>query len=106
VVFEVILNGMAMFNHANARLNPTADGLLRKLLVTPDMHRVHHSVIVRETNSNFGFNLSIWDRLFKTYRAQPAEGHGAMTIGLDEFRDERLLTLPYILALPVTWRRR
>ncbi len=93
LVFEVILNAMAMFNHANFKLPLGLDAVLRTLLVTPDMHRVHHSVIPFETNSNFGFNLSIWDRLFGTYIAQPEGGHEGMTIGIDLFRtahDERL----------------
>src|SRR5262249_30644660 len=68
---------------------------------TPDMHRVHHSALVRETNSNFGFNLPWWDFLFGTYRAQPAAGHDGMTIGLSQFRDERVERLPWMLALPV-----
>ena len=100
VVFEVLLNGMALFNHGNIRIPERLDSLLRLLVVTPDMHRVHHSVIIRETNSNFGFNLSWWDRLFGTYRAQPARGHGGMTIGLAQFRDPARLTLPWLLLLP------
>lgn len=93
LIFEVVLNGMAMFNHGNVRLPAGLDRALRMLFVTPDMHRVHHSVTPRETNSNFGFNLSVWDRLFGTYRAQPAAGHTGMTIGLERFRtpsDQRL----------------
>ena len=104
VLFEIILNGMAMFNHANIRLPLKIDALLRLLLVTPDMHRVHHSVIRRETNSNFGFNLSIWDRLFGTYRAQPAQGHGGMTIGLSQFQSKQPGSLGWMLALPFTGR--
>jgi sterol desaturase/sphingolipid hydroxylase (fatty acid hydroxylase superfamily) len=65
------------------------------------MHRIHHSVIIRETNSNYGFNLSVWDRLFGTYRSQPQKGHAAMVIGLSQFRDEKKLTLPWLLILPV-----
>ena len=93
LVFEVILNAMAMFNHANFKLPLGLDAVLRTMFVTPDMHRVHHSIIPEETNSNFGFNLSIWDRLFGTYIAQPTGGHEGMTIGIDLFRtvrDERL----------------
>ncbi len=101
LVFEVILNGMAMFNHGNIRLSPSLDRLLRYIIVTPDLHRVHHSVIIRETNSNYGFNLSIWDRLFGTYLPQPAKGHLDMTIGLSQFRDHRRLTLPWLLILPI-----
>ncbi len=101
LVFEVLLNGMALFNHANVRLPVPADRVLRRLLVTPDMHRVHHSTRVSETNSNYGFNLSIWDRVFGTYVDQPRLGHDGMSIGLDEFRDSRQVDrLPGMLALP------
>jgi sterol desaturase/sphingolipid hydroxylase (fatty acid hydroxylase superfamily) len=103
VIFEVLLNATSMFNHGNARMPLWLDRILRWLVVTPDMHRVHHSVIRRETNSNFGFNLPWWDRLLGTYRAQPAAGHEGMTIGLTEFRDEGTVErLPGILALPFT----
>ena len=101
VVFEVLLNATAMFNHANARLPVGIDRMLRLFVVTPDMHRVHHSVLRRETDSNYGFNLPWWDRLFGTYRAQPTAGHDGMTIGLAELRDPARLTLPWMLALPV-----
>ena len=101
LVFEVLLNGMAIFNHANVSLPRAIDRMVRYLLVTPDMHRVHHSTLVRETNSNYGFNLSIWDRVFKTYIDQPEKGHQEMTIGLAEFRDARQVDrLPGMLALP------
>jgi len=93
IIFEVLLNGTAMFNHANASLPKSVDRLVRLVLVTPDMHRVHHSDIPVETNSNFGFNLPWWDRLFGTYRAQPSAGHDRMTTGLGRFRtaaDQRL----------------
>jgi sterol desaturase/sphingolipid hydroxylase (fatty acid hydroxylase superfamily) len=100
VVFELVLNGMAMFNHGNIKLSSSIDRLLRFFIVTPDMHRVHHSVIIHETNSNYGFNLSIWDRLFGTYRAQPSKGHQDMVIGLSQFRDQKRLTLPWLLILP------
>lgn len=100
VVFEVLLNATSMFNHSNASMPAGIDRILRLFVVTPDMHRVHHSVIGRETNSNFGFNLPWWDRLLGTYRAQPEAGHEGMTIGLPKFRDEKELTLPKILALP------
>ena len=101
LVFEVLLNGMAIFNHANVSLPRAIDRMVRYLLVTPDMHRVHHSTLPRETNSNYGFNLSIWDRVFKTYIDQPEKGHQAMTIGLAEFRDVRQVDrLPGMLALP------
>jgi len=102
IVFEVILNAAAMFNHSNWRLLPGVDRLVRLVVVTPDMHRVHHSVIIRETNSNYGFNLSWWDRLFGTYQAQPLKGHGAMTIGLAAFRDAQRLGLLRLLAMPFT----
>ncbi len=101
LLFEIILNGMAMFNHGNIAMATSADRLLRLLLVTPDMHRVHHSVIIRETNSNFGFNLSCWDRLFGTYQPQPAAGHLQMTIGLARFRDPKRLNLSRLLVLPL-----
>ena len=100
LVFEVLLNATSMFNHGNIRIPAGIDRRLRLCMVTPDMHRVHHSVIPRETNANFGFNLPWWDRLCGTYRAQPDEGHEGMTIGLKEFRDPRMLTLHRLLALP------
>ena len=100
VAFEVILNGTAQFNHGNIRIPEAVDRWLRLVVVTPDMHRVHHSVIPRETNSNFGFNLPWWDRLCGTYRAQPEQGHTGMSIGLKEFRDPKLLTLPRLLIQP------
>jgi len=100
VIFEVVLNAMAMFNHANARLPQVLDTRLRRLLVTPDMHRVHHSIVRDETNRNFGFNLSWWDRLFGTYRAQPAAGHVQMTIGLEQFQQAETYRLRWMLALP------
>ena len=101
LVFEVLLNATAMFNHANLRLPQRLDRVLRLVLVTPDMHRVHHSVVPRETNSNFGFNLAAWDRIFGTYRAQPAAGHEAMTIGVEQFRDPRELRLDRMLTQPL-----
>ena len=100
LVFEALLNATSMFNHANAYLPSGIDRLVRLFLVTPDMHRVHHSVIIRETNSNYGFNLPWWDRIFKTYRAQPVKGHTDMNIGLANFRDPKKLTLPWMLAIP------
>jgi len=100
LIFEVLLNGAAMFNHGNIRLPLKIDRILRYFIVTPDMHRVHHSVIIRETNSNYGFNLPWWDRLFGTYCDQPANGHEEMTIGLTQFRDSAKLTLPWLLILP------
>lgn len=101
VIFEVVLNATAMFNHANARLPLGLDRALRLVLVTPDMHRVHHSVEDDETNSNFGFNLPWWDRLFGTYRDQPRGGHQGMTIGIHGFDDPRQVDrLPGMLLLP------
>jgi sterol desaturase/sphingolipid hydroxylase (fatty acid hydroxylase superfamily) len=99
-VFEVILNGMAMFNHANIKIPLSVDAWLRRIVVTPDMHRVHHSVIIRETNSNYGFNLSCWDRLLGTYKDQPEKGHADMVIGLAQFRDSKKLSLWHLLLLP------
>jgi sterol desaturase/sphingolipid hydroxylase (fatty acid hydroxylase superfamily) len=103
VAFEVLLNATSLFNHGNIYLPRWLDRLLRLVVVTPEMHRVHHSVIPRETNSNFGFNLPWWDFLFGTYRAQPAAGHEDMTIGLEQVRDEKqadrlhwMLLLPFI----------
>jgi sterol desaturase/sphingolipid hydroxylase (fatty acid hydroxylase superfamily) len=100
LVFEVLLNATSMFNHGNVRLPAGADRVLRRLVVTPDMHRVHHSARREETDSNFGFNLAWWDRLFGTYRAQPEGGHEGMIIGLDQFRHARELRLDRMLAQP------
>lgn len=100
VIFEVLLNATSMFNHGNVRLPLWLDRHLRLFVVTPDMHRVHHSVIVRETDSNFGFNLPWWDRLFGTYRAQPEKGHLGMTIGIEDFRTVRDLRLDRMLVQP------
>ncbi|HEY5569069.1 MAG TPA: sterol desaturase family protein [Gammaproteobacteria bacterium] len=100
LIFEVLLNATSMFNHGNVRIPMQLDRALRCVLVTPDMHRVHHSVAPRETNSNFGFNLPWWDRLFGTYRAQPAAGHEGMTIGIEQFREPRELRLDRMLMQP------
>jgi sterol desaturase/sphingolipid hydroxylase (fatty acid hydroxylase superfamily) len=100
LTFEILLSGMAMFNHGNLAIGKAVDQWLRLLIVTPDMHRVHHSVIIRETNSNYGFNLSVWDRLFGTYCSQPRKGQTDMVIGLSQFRDEKNLTLPWLIILP------
>jgi sterol desaturase/sphingolipid hydroxylase (fatty acid hydroxylase superfamily) len=100
LIFEVTLNTTAMFSHANIRLPAILDRWLRLAVVTPDMHRVHHSVIPRETNSNFGFCLPWWDRLCGTYREQPDKGHEGMTIGLNEYRYPKRLTLFYLLIQP------
>ncbi len=100
LVFEVLLNATSIFNHGNVRLATGLDRLLRRVVVTPDMHRVHHSVLPSETHSNFGFNLPWWDHLFKTYRAQPRLGHEQMQLGLPIFRDPRWLRLDRLLWLP------
>jgi sterol desaturase/sphingolipid hydroxylase (fatty acid hydroxylase superfamily) len=99
ILFEIILNGTAMFNHANIRLPQWADAVLRRVIVTPDMHRVHHSVDRAEHDSNYGFALSIWDQIFGTYIPQPKRGHEEMTIGL-EWQDDRPSKLGWSLALP------
>jgi sterol desaturase/sphingolipid hydroxylase (fatty acid hydroxylase superfamily) len=101
LIFEVLLNATSMFSHSNVRMPLWLDRVLRWIVVTPDMHRVHHSIVVRETNSNFGFNLPWWDRLFGTYRDQPEAGHDAMTIGIKQFREpgeqrlDRMLSQPF-----------
>lgn len=102
VVFEVLLNGTSMFNHSNISIHTGLDRLLRLLVVTPDMHRVHHSVLIRETDSNYGFNFPWWDRLFRTYRPQPAAGHEAMTIGLANYRDPKWLSFKWMLLVPLS----
>jgi len=99
IVFEIMLNGTAMFNHANIRLPLKVDRIVRLVLVTPDMHRVHHSVHRAEHDSNYGFALSIWDRMFRTYVRQPAGGHSEMTVGL-EWQDHRPSRLIWSLTLP------
>lgn len=101
LVFEVLLNATAMFNHSNIRIPSAIDRVLRLFVVTPDMHRVHHSIHPSETNSNFGFNLPWWDRLLGTYRPQPTDGHEAMTIGIEQFRTRRDLWLDRMLIQPV-----
>ncbi len=105
IIFEVLLNATAMFNHGNLRLPAAFDRVLRLFVVTPDMHRVHHSIEDHETNSNFGFNLPWWDRLFGTYKAQPDAGHEGMTIGIRDYRAPKLATdLPGMLILPFLGR--
>ncbi len=104
ILFEVILNGCALFNHSNISLGKRVDAVLRLFVVTPDMHRVHHSVIPRETDSNFGFNVPWWDRIFGTYIDQPKEGHDGMTIGLKEFQDERPWRFGWSMLLPFKGR--
>lgn len=100
LVFEILLNATSLFNHGNVRVPAVVERIARCLVVTPDMHRVHHSVNPRETNSNFGFNLPWWDRLFGTYRAQPLAGHERMTIGVEQFRSPRELWLDRMLLQP------
>jgi sterol desaturase/sphingolipid hydroxylase (fatty acid hydroxylase superfamily) len=102
ILFEILLNATSMFNHGNIRMPAGLDRLLRLFVVTPDMHRIHHSVIIVETNSNFGFNLPWWDRLFGTYRVQPAAGHNDMALGLSQFRDPKRLSLLWLIILPFT----
>ena len=100
LIFEIILNGTSMFNHGNVRYSLQIDSLLRLIVVTPEMHRVHHSTIRWETNSNLGFSFPWWDRLFGTYRNQPAKGHLEMTIGLDQYKEPQKLTFLRLIALP------
>ncbi|MEO1149661.1 MAG: sterol desaturase family protein [Pseudomonadota bacterium] len=99
-LFEVILNASAMFNHSNVKLPLGVDGFIRTLIVTPDMHRVHHSIIRRETDSNYGFFLSIWDRVFRTYIDQPALGHDGVIIGLEDHQNDQPSSLLWSLVLP------
>lgn len=100
LIFEVVLNATSMFNHSNVYIPLGIDKVLRLFVVTPDMHRVHHSIIMRESNNNYGFSLPWWDRLFGTYRSQPEAGHKGMTIGLALYRNARYLTLPWMLIMP------
>jgi sterol desaturase/sphingolipid hydroxylase (fatty acid hydroxylase superfamily) len=104
LIFEVLLNATSMFNHSNVRMPGAVDRLLRLVVVTPDMHRVHHSIHPSETNSNFGFNVPWWDRLLGTYRAQPRDGHEGMTIGIEQFRTRRDLWLDRMLFQPFRGR--
>jgi sterol desaturase/sphingolipid hydroxylase (fatty acid hydroxylase superfamily) len=100
LVFEMVLNATSMFNHSNIWMPSAVDRALRWMIVTPDMHRIHHSVLPQETNSNFGFNLPWWDRLLGTYHEDPLRSHTIMSLGLEQYRDPRGLTLRRILALP------
>ena len=100
IMFEIILNGVAMFNHSNTKLPLWLDKIARMVIVTPDMHRVHHSSIQRETDSNYGFNFPFWDKMFGTYIAQPELGHDGMEIGLAEWQDERPTKLGWALSVP------
>lgn len=102
LIFELLLNGLAMFNHANIRIPAPIERVLRLAVVTPDMHRVHHSVVRAETDSNFGFNMPWWDRLLGTYRSMPEAGYRDMTIGLPEYPQRRPHSLWWMLALPFT----
>ncbi len=101
LVFEIVLNAMSLFNHGNIALPLSLDHYLRWLLVTPDMHRVHHSAIVEETNSNFGFNIPWWDHLFASYREQPQLGHEKLKVGLNEFRDPSFVNVLWLLKQPL-----
>jgi sterol desaturase/sphingolipid hydroxylase (fatty acid hydroxylase superfamily) len=100
LLFEIILNGGSLFTHANIALPAWLDRALRTVFVTPDMHRIHHSVLRREHDTNFGFNFSVWDRLFGTYTNEPAHGHPGMTIGLAPFQTERPTEALWSLKLP------
>jgi len=100
LIFEVLLNATSLFNHSNVRLPGRVDAWLRRFVVTPDVHRIHHSARAAETDSNFGFNFPWWDRLFGTYRAQPQDGHEAMRIGLDDFRSPEEQSLGRLLLQP------
>ncbi len=101
IIFEIVLNATSMFNHGNVNLSPKIDRFLRYIVVTPDMHRVHHSVLPKETNSNFGFNLPIWDRIFQTYIKQPKSAHENMDIGVNEYRNpKQTQTLLGMLSMP------
>ena len=100
LIFEIVLNASAVFGHANVRIPAKLDWLLRLLVVTPDMHRIHHSVIRRETDSNYGFYLSVWDRLFGTYVDQPEKGHDDMEIGLGPSLTPKAHSFPFSLAIP------
>ena len=100
LIFEVLLNATSMFNHANIYIPTNVDRYLRRVVVTPDMHRVHHSILREETDSNFGFNLPWWDWIFKTYRSQPVKGHQDMTIGIQQFRSHEQLRVDKLLIQP------
>lgn len=105
LVFEVLLNATALFNHSNIDLPPALDRRLRRIVVTPDMHRVHHSVHRVETDSNYGFNLPWWDWLFGTYRDQPRDGHTTMQLGLHQFRDRHSVGLHWLLLQPLLGKK-
>ncbi len=105
IIFETLLNVSALFTHANIRINTKCDRILRWLIVTPDMHRIHHSVIPVETNSNYGFFLSIWDRVFGSYTQDPDKGHRGMTIGLNEYQAQNTESLRWCITLPFLDKR-
>lgn len=100
VIFEILLNASSLFNHANVRLPTWLDKVVRLLIVTPDMHRIHHSTVVKETNSNYGFNLSYWDHLFGSYIESPSAGHDDMTIGLESYQNHKPAKLFWTLTVP------
>lgn len=106
LIFEVMLNGASMFNHGNINIPLSIDRVIRMVLVTPDMHRVHHSTVMQETNSNYGFSFSWWDRILGTYKAQPQEGHDKMKIGLNGYHDDRSLKLSALLMMPFSYQKR
>lgn len=101
LIFEVLLNATSLFNHANINIPKNVDKILRIFIITPDMHRVHHSIVREETDSNFGFNVPWWDYIFKTYCAQPKAGHIEMTIGIESFCKQRELWLDRLLLQPL-----
>jgi len=100
VSFKILLNATSMYNHSNVRMPTALDRVFRYMIVMPDMHRVHHSIVPMKTNTNFGFNVSWWDRLFGTCRAEPVGGHEGMILGLEQFRDPARQTLVGIFMLP------
>ncbi|MGR9051737.1 MAG: sterol desaturase family protein, partial [Gammaproteobacteria bacterium] len=106
IAFEIILNGAATFNHSNIDIPESIDKKLRLLIITPDMHRIHHSTLRAETDSNYGFSISCWDRLCRTYVAEPAHGQTGMAIGLKPFRNQDELGIVPVLALPFKRLRR
>ena len=99
IIFEIMLNGMAMFNHANLRIPFRIENILRKFIVTPDLHRIHHSIYIDEHNKNFGFSLSIWDKIFKCYLDQPRDGHKDMKLGL-KWQNDKPTKLGWSLWIP------
>ena len=106
IIYEIVLNGFALFNHANVKLTEKVDNVLRKVIVTPDFHRIHHSEIQTETDSNYGNFLSLWDRSFHTYIAYPEKGHEGMTIGLKEYQTDKPAKLTWSLQLPFKFNKR